>query len=289
MPETAEQMAAQHDHQVRSLVEVPGRACGSGPGAPGLYAAVPARPGHLQWVDDLKTLDRHLPSICRGLRGVDAADQQPPTVGDLAMWISADACPAAALESTGYHIKAVLEATAGTLSTTATERKQISNRNPANRFPTACEWNFFQPGRAAMSSGTPTAGWPARTPRLRWVWWGCGTRPRRWMAPCARPVQDARFQLLLKLLAISSGAPEPVRKARVPRGGEQSATGADPLSEGEIAPPILGLRARLANFLVVAIKAIGVTGKTMLAADEREVVDVACVRLCLGVPKVGRQ
>ena len=35
--------------------------------------------------------------------------------------------------------------------------------------------------------------------------------------PCARPVQDARFQLLLKLLAISSGAPVPVRKARVPR------------------------------------------------------------------------
>ena len=68
-----------------------------------------------------------------------------------------------------------------------------------------------------MSSGTPTAGWPARTPRHRWVWWGCGTRPRRWMAPCAMPVQDARFQQLQKQLAISSGAPEPVRQARVPR------------------------------------------------------------------------
>ena len=70
------------------------------------------------------------------------------------------------------------------------------------------------------------------------------------------------------------------------------ATGADPLSEGESAPTILGLKARLAKFLVgaiKAIKAIGATGKTMLAADEREVVDVACVRLCLGVPKVGRQ
>ena len=67
------------------------------------------------------------------------------------------------------------------------------------------------------------------------------------------------------------------------------ATGADPLSEEESAPTILGLKARLANFLVGAIRAIGATGKTMLAADEREVVDVACVRLCLGVPKVGRQ
>ena len=105
------------------------------------------------------------------------------------------------------------------------------------------------------------------------------------------PVQDARFQLLLKQLAISSGAPEPVRQARVPRVVTIPQQGLTRCSEGEIGPPILrlGLRARLANFLVVAIKAIGVTGKTMLTADEGVVIDVAFVSLCLGVPKVGRQ
>ena len=135
MPETADLMAAQHDHQVRSLVEVPGVPADLAQAL--LDYMRPYRPDLdtcQQWVDDLKTLDRHLPSICRGLRGVDAADQQPPTVGDLAMWISADACPAAALESTGSHIKAVLETTAGPLSTTATERKQISEYLSSSDF-----------------------------------------------------------------------------------------------------------------------------------------------------------
>ena len=135
MPETAEQMVAQHDQQVRSLVEVPGTPEGV---AQALLDYMRRHQPDLdtcqQWVDDLKTLECQLPSIFRELRGVDAADQQLPTVRDLAMWISEEACPAAALESTGSHIKAVLEAAAGRRSTTATERKQINEYLSSSDF-----------------------------------------------------------------------------------------------------------------------------------------------------------
>ena len=125
IPETPEEMAAQHDHQVRSLIEA------SVPPVlvePLLHRMQPHRPdldSCQQWVDDLTALDRALPSINRRLMGSDDAKQQPPTVGDLATWIFEEACPATVLESTASHIKAVLEATAEQLSDTDPERLQI--------------------------------------------------------------------------------------------------------------------------------------------------------------------
>ena len=124
IPETPEEMAAQHDHQVGSLVE--------GSGVPPDVAE--ALLNHMQqhrpdldtcqqWVDDLTALDRALPSINKRLS--DDAKYQPPTVGDLATWISEEACPATVLESTASHIKAVLEAAAEQLSATDPERLQI--------------------------------------------------------------------------------------------------------------------------------------------------------------------
>ena len=123
IPETPEEMAAQHDHQVRSLIEasVPPNLI-----EPLLHWMQPHRPdldSCRQWVDDLTALDRALPSINRRLS--DDAKQQPPTVRDLATWISEEACPATVLESTACHIKAVLEATAEQLSATDPEQGQI--------------------------------------------------------------------------------------------------------------------------------------------------------------------
>ena len=125
IPETPEEMAAQHDHQVRSLIEA------SVPPVlvePLLHRMQPHRPdldSCQQWFDDLTALDRALPSINRRLMGSDDAKQQPPTVGDLATWIFEEACPATVLESTASHIKAVLEATAEQLSDIDPERLQI--------------------------------------------------------------------------------------------------------------------------------------------------------------------
>ena len=125
IPETPEEMAAQHDHQVRSLIEASVQPVLV---EPLLHRMQPHRPdldSCQQWVDDLTALDRALPSINRRLMGSDDAKQQPPTVGDLATWIFEEACPATVLESTASHIKAVLEATAEQLSDTDPERLQI--------------------------------------------------------------------------------------------------------------------------------------------------------------------
>ena len=124
IPETPEEMAAEHDHQVRSLIEVSGV-------PPDVAEALlnhmqqhrPDLDTCQQWVDDLTALDHDLPGINRRLS--DDASHQPPTVGDLATWISEEACPATVLESTASHIKAVLEAAAEQLSATDPERLQI--------------------------------------------------------------------------------------------------------------------------------------------------------------------
>lgn len=125
--DTAEQMLAQHDHQVRSLIEasVPPKLV-----EPLLHWMQPHRPdldSCQQWVDDLTALDHDLPSIHEQLRESDDAyqDRLLPTVGDLARWVSTEACPATVLESTASHIKAVLEATAEQLSDTEPEQGQI--------------------------------------------------------------------------------------------------------------------------------------------------------------------
>ena len=123
IPETPEEMAAQHDHQVRSLIKASVQPVLV---EPLLHWIQPHRPdldSCQQWVDDLTALDRALPGINRRLS--DDAKQQPPTVGDLATWISEESCPATVLESTASHIKAVLEAAAEQLSATDPERVQI--------------------------------------------------------------------------------------------------------------------------------------------------------------------
>ena len=128
VPDTAERMLARHDHQVVSLVEASG----------GPSAVAEALLSHMeqyrpdldacqQWVDDLTALDQDLPCIHEQLREGDDAyqDRLLPTVGDLAMWVSTEACPAPALESTASHIKRVLEATAELLPDTEPEQGQI--------------------------------------------------------------------------------------------------------------------------------------------------------------------
>ena len=105
IPETPEEMAAEHDHQVRSLIEVSGV-------PPDVAEALlnhmqPHRPdldSCQQWVDDLTALDQCLcPVSTEQLREGD--DDVPstsllPTVGDLAMWVSDGGLPC---HSPGAH------------------------------------------------------------------------------------------------------------------------------------------------------------------------------------------
>ena len=126
VPDTAERMLAQHDHQVVSLVEASGVPSDV---AEALLSHMeqyrPDLDACQQWVDDLTALDQDLPSVHEQLREGDDAHQLPPKVGDLAMWISTEACPIPVLESAASLIKTVLEATAELLPETDPERRQI--------------------------------------------------------------------------------------------------------------------------------------------------------------------